>query len=58
MGSIREFSVLKEILDKNTLMLGLSMESLKKCEISKEALFELQSQKFKIIDCKLIYVFF
>jgi hypothetical protein len=54
--SIGEFSVFKQILDKNSMMLGISLESLRNSEISKELFYDLQTQMFKTVDCKLIHV--
>lgn len=53
---IAEFKVFKQILDKNSQMLGLSLESLKSNDVMNEVHYDLQSRSYKIVDCKLFHV--
>lgn len=42
-------------MDRNSQFLGISYESLKYMDINPAFHRELQTQKFKIVDCKLFY---
>ena len=52
---IDQYQIFKEILDRNSQMLGISYESLKYLDINPAFHNELQTTRFKIVDCKLIF---
>ena len=52
---IDQYQIFKEILNRNAQMLGISYESLKYLDINPAFHNELQTTKFKIVDCKLFY---
>ena len=56
--TIKEFSCFKAIMDKNSQMIAISPESLRTLEIHQKYHYELQTQKFKILDCKMIFNLF
>lgn len=54
-AKIKEYSVFKDILDRNAQMIVVSKDSLQSLDIAKQYHYDLLSQKFKIVDCKLFY---
>ena len=55
LGKIKQFSLFKEIMDRNSAMFGVSSETLGSFDYSPEIRASLYQNKFKTVDCKLLH---
>jgi len=55
LGKIKQFSLFKEIMDRNSAMFGVSSETLSSFDYSPEVHASLYQNRFKTIDCKLLH---
>ena len=58
LGKIKQYSLFKEIMDRNSAMFGVSSETLGYFDYSPEIHASLYQNKFKTIDCKLLHNIF
>lgn len=56
LAKISQYQTIKEILDRNCQTLGISFESIQYLDISPAYHQELQQNKFKTIDCKMLSI--
>ena len=58
LAKIKQYSLFKEVMDRNSAMFGVSAETLSYFDYSPEVHSSLYQNKFKTIDCKMIHNIF